>query len=309
MDVLTSMSIFCRVVEAGSFSAIARESGASQSTISKHIAALELRLETKLLNRSTRQLNLTEAGQEYYNHCLRILGDVDESEASVGKGKSLPSGTIRITTPVMFGRLFIAPMLWEFQMMYSDVKIDMVMDDSHIDLVKEGLDVAIRAGKLSDSSLVARKIGICPKQVLVASPLYLEKFGEPKSPADLQHHRCLLHSLLTPANNWEFSGPTGEETVQVNSHFISNNRDTINAAALAGIGIGTVFLWPNANNIKQGRLKVILSDYTLTELDIFAVYPQRRYVPQKVRRLIDFISQCFAANDKFRSMVENTTQL
>jgi len=309
VDVLTSMSIFCRVVEAGSFSAIARETNISQPTISKHIATLEQRLETKLLNRSTRQLSLTEAGQEYFNHCLRILGDVAESEASVGRGKSLPSGTIRITAPVMFGRLFIAPMLWEFQTMYNEIKIDMIMDDQHIDLVKEGIDIAIRAGTLADSRLVARKIGICPQQVLVASPSYLEKFGNPEKPDDLKHHHCLMHSLLTPNDEWQFIGSKGKEKVRVTSRFISNNRDTINSAALAGMGIGNVFLWPNSGNLKQGRLKLVLPDYEQPDLDIYAVYPQRHYVPQKIRLLIDFISSYFDATDKFKSSIENTTRL
>jgi len=298
------MSIFCRVVETGSFSAIARETSISQPTISKHVAALEQRLGTKLLNRSTRQLSLTEAGQEYYNHCTRIISDVAESEASISRGQLQPTGTLRITAPVMFGRLFIAPILWEFQMMYSEIKVDLIMDDQHIDLIKEGVDVAIRAGTLSDSRLVARKLGICPQQVLVASPNYLAKYGEPKTPADLKHHQCLLHSQLMPTNEWEFIGPEGKETVHVKSRFISNNRDTINSASLAGMGIGIVFLWPNSAHIKQGRLKTVLSDYKLATIDIYAVYPERHFVPQKVTNFIELMNTCFESHDKLRLIVE-----
>ena len=306
MDILTAMSYFRRVVEAGSFSTVAKELGTTQPTISKHIATLEQRLETKLLNRTTRQLHLTEAGQEYYQHCIRILDDVAESEASIGAGKSLLTGSLRITAPVMFGRLFIAPLLWEFQQQYPDIKIEFIMNDSYIDLIKEGIDLAIRAGKLADSSLVARKLGVCPEQALVASPEYLAEHGEPKTPADLKDHDCLIHSLITPTNEWEFIGPQGKEIQHVNCRFISNNRDTLTAAALANQGIAITLLWPVTNYIKQGRLKQILTDYRLSDTNFYAIYPQRYYVPQKVNALIDHIGHYFNATDEFRDKVEHS---
>jgi len=306
MDMFVSMSVFKRVAELGSFSATARETGLSQSTISKHVAALEQRLGTKLLNRSTRQLNLSEAGQEYYKHCIRILDDIAESESTIGRGQSQPAGTLRITTPVMFGRLFIAPMLWEFLETYPDISIELIMDDHYVDLIKEGMDLAIRAGRqLPDSTLVARKLGHCPEQVLVASPDYLAKHGEPKTPADLKHHNCLIHSLLTPSNEWEFSGPKGKERVRVHSRFISNNRDTTNTAALAGMGIALTFLWPNSAYIQQGQLKTVLADYVPNSMDIYAIYPERRFVPQKVRSLIEHLNNCFSSSKQFRTMVED----
>jgi len=307
VDVLTSMSIFCRVVEAGSFSAIANEMNSSQPTISKHVAALEQRLGTKLLNRSTRQLSLTEEGEQYYQHSLRILADVAESEASVGQGKTQPTGTLRITTPVMFGRLFIAPILWEFFSTYTDVSIELMVDDQNIDLIKEGIDVAIRAGKLSDSSLVARKIGVCPKQVLVASPAYLQKYGEPETPDDLQHHNCLLHSLAAPAGGWELIGPNGTESVMVNSRFTSNNRDILNAASLAHLGLAITFLWPNEEHIKQGRLKVVLPDYQIPDMEIYAIYPERRYIPQKVKIFIDYLCSRFNSAHEIQKIISNAT--
>jgi len=309
MDVLTAMSYFRRVVEAGSFSTVARELGTTQPTISKHVAALEQRLETKLLNRSTRQLNLTEAGLEYYKHCIRILDDVAESEASVVEGKSMLTGNLRITAPVMFGRIFIAPLLWEFQDKYPDISIEFIMNDAYIDLLKEGIDLAIRAGKLTDSNLVARKLGQCPEQALVASPAYLAKHGEPKTPADLKNHKCLVHSLMTPNGEWEFMGPQGKETHHVKTRFISNNRDTLTAAALADQGITISLLWTVSNQIKQGRLKRLLTNYTTNTMDFYAIYPERYYVPQKVRLLIEHISHYFDSSDQFREKVEHCTAI
>jgi len=309
MDILTAMSYFRRVVEAGSFSAVAKELGTTQPTISKHVASLEQRLETKLLNRSTRQLNLTEAGQEYYKHCIRILDDVAESEASVVQGKSLLTGNLRITAPVMFGRLFIAPLLWEFQNKYPDITIEFIMNDAYIDLLKEGIDLAIRAGKLTDSSLVARKLGQCPEQALVASPAYLAKHGEPKTPADLKNHDCLVHSLMTPNSEWEFTGPQGKESQRVKTRFISNNRDTLTAATLADQGIAITLLWTVAKQIKEGNLKRLLPDYTTNATDFYAIYPERYYVPQKVRLLIEHISYYFDSSDQFRDKIEHSAEV
>ena len=204
MDVMHSMAVFRRVVEAESFSAVARETNMSQSTVSKHIASLEERLNTKLLNRSTRSLKLTEAGKEYYHHCIRILSDFQEAEASVGKGKIDPTGTLRISTSAAFGRTCILPYLSEFLSTYPDINIDLIFNDDYIDLVKEGIDLAIRIGPLEDSSLIARKIGSSPR-VVVASPEYLVNHGRPKKPADLINHDCLFYTLQKSPGLWYFN--------------------------------------------------------------------------------------------------------
>ncbi|RLA18456.1 MAG: LysR family transcriptional regulator, partial [Gammaproteobacteria bacterium] len=216
MDVMHSMAVFRRVVEAKSFSAVARETNMSQSTVSKHIASLEERLDTKLLNRSTRSLKLTEAGKEYYQHCIRILNDFQEAEASVGKGKIDPTGTLRISTSAAFGRTYILPYLDEFLSTYPDIKIDLIFGDKYTDLVKEGIDLAIRIGPLEDSSLIAKKIGSSPR-VVVASPEYLVNHGRPKKPADLVKHDCLFHSLQKSPDLWYFnSTQEGDESIRVN---------------------------------------------------------------------------------------------
>ena len=291
MDVMHSMAVFRRVVEAKSFSAVARETNMSQSTVSKHIAALEERLDTKLLNRSTRSLKLTEAGKEYYHHCIRILNDFQEAEASVGKGKIKPTGTLRISTGAAFGRTYMLPYLNEFFSTYPDINIDLLFDDDYIDLVKQGIDLAIRIGPLADSTLIARKIGSSPR-VVVASPEYLVKHGRPKKPADLIKHNCLLYSLQKAPDLWYFnSAQEGDESIRVSGRLKASSPDAICDATMEGMGISVLCEWYARKYIKDGRLKVILQDYHPTAYDINAVYPERKFVPQKVKRMIEFLAR------------------
>ena len=291
MDVMHSMAVFRRVVEARNFSAVARETNMSQSTVSKHIAALEERLGTKLLNRSTRSIKLTEAGKEYYHHCIRILNDFQEAEASVGKGKIKPTGNLRISTSAAFGRSCILPHLNEFFSAYPDIKIDMLFDDDYVDLVKEGIDLAIRIGPLEDSTLIARKIGTTPR-VVVASSEYLVKHGRPRKPADLVKHNCLIHSLQKSPDLWFFnSTQKGEESVRVNGCLKANSPDAVREAIIEGLGISVVCEWFVRDDIRQGRLKLILPEYKPTSYDIHAVYPERKFVPQKVKHMIEFLAE------------------
>jgi len=284
------MAVFRRVVEAKNFSAVARETNMSQSTVSKHIAALEERLGTKLINRSTRSLKLTEAGKEYYHHCIRILNDFQEAEASIGKGKIKPTGTLRISTSTAFGRNCMLPYLNEFFTAYPDINIDLLFDDHYVDLVKQGIDLAIRIGPLADSSLIARKIGSSPR-VVVASPDYLVKHGRPKKPTDLEKHECLFYSLQKSPDLWYFnSTQEGDESIRVNGRFKASSPDAICDAAMAGIGIAVLCEWVVQKYLQQGKLKIILPDYKPTAYDIHAVYPERRFVPQKVKRMIQFLS-------------------
>lgn len=291
MDVMQSMAVFRRVVEAKNFSAVARETSMSQSTVSKHIAALEERLGTKLLNRSTRSLKLTEAGKEYYHHCIRILNDFQEAEASVGKGKIKPTGTLRISTSAAFGRTFILPYLKEFFDTYPDINIDLLFDDEYVDLVKQGIDLAIRIGPLEDSTLIARKIGNSPRLVL-ASPDYLVKHGRPKKPSDLSKHDCLFFSLQKSPDLWYFNSiQQGDESVRVSGRLKTSSPDAICDATVQGLGISIMCEWYARTQIKQGRLKVILEDYRPTTWDIHAVYPERKFVPQKVKHMIEFLAE------------------
>ncbi len=291
MDVMSSMAIFRRVVEAKNFSAVARETNMSQSTVSKHIAALEERLGAKLLNRSTRSLKLTDAGKEYYHHCIRILNDFQEAEASIGKGKIKPTGTLRISISAAFGRACMLPSLNDFFSAFPDINLDVLFHDDYIDLVKEGIDLAIRIGPLADSSLIARKIGTSPRLVL-ASPEYLVKNGRPKKPADLVKHNCLLYTLQKAPDLWYFnSAQEGDESVRVSGRLKASSPDAICDATVEGIGISILCEWNARKHIDDGHLKVILPDYHPTAYDINAVYPERKFVSQKVKQMIEFLKE------------------
>lgn len=288
MDVLVSMSVFRRVAETGNFSAVAREMELSQPTVSKHIAALEKHLNVKLLNRSTRQLNLTDVGKRYYDSCVHIIDEMQETESTIRNQQSLPTGTLRINTPVTFGEISIVPHLWEFLTEYPELNIDLIMDDHYIDLVKEGVDMAIRVGPMNDSNLIARKIGNSPR-VTVASQKYLDIYGEPDNLQDLKEHKCIVYTLLTTLNEWHFTGPQGKESIKVSGRFRVNNPRVIRQAVLEGQGIAVTPIWLVDDYIKTGQVKVILDKYIPTTLDIHAVYPEKRFVSAKVRFFIDYI--------------------
>lgn len=288
MDVFSSMAVFRRVAETENFSAVARELEMSQPSVSKHISALEKHLNVKLLNRSTRQLSLTDAGKQYYDRCVRIIDELNETESILRNQQSLPTGTLRINTPVTFGELCIVPHLWNFLDQYPDLNIDLIMDDQYVDLVKGGVDLAIRVGPMSDSNLIARKIGDSPR-VTVASPEYLAKNGEPDNLQDLKKHNCIVYTLLTTRNEWHFNGPDGSESIRVDGRFCVNNPRSICQAVLEGQGIAVTPVWLIGDYIQNGQVKVILNEYAPTSLEISAVYPERRFVPAKVRYFIDYI--------------------
>lgn len=288
MDVLLSMKVFRRVVEAGNFSEVAREMDLSQPTVSKHIAALEKHLGIKLLNRSTRQMSLTDTGRQYYDRCIHILDELSETESTLRNQQTQPLGVLRINTPVTYGERCIVPSLWAFLEKYPELKIDMIMDDQYVDLVKDGVDLAIRVGPMTDSCLIARKIGDSPR-VTVASPDYIEKHGIPDNLSDLDNHNCIVYTLLTTCDEWYFNGPNGKESVRVNGRFSVNNPGAIRQAVCAGHGIAVTPTWLMNDYIKSGKVKVILKEYTPTSLDVHAVYPERRFVPAKVKIFIDYL--------------------
>lgn len=288
MNTLLAMSVFRRVAETGHFSAVAREMGISQPSVSKHIAALETRLKTRLFNRSTRQLALTDAGTQYYERCASVLDELADIEDNLRHEQSRPTGTLRINTPVSFGQLHVVPLLWEFLNQYPDLKIDLLMDDHYVDLIKEGIDLAIRLGPLDDSNLIARKIGDTAR-VIVASPDYLTTHGRPKILSDLKNHNCIIYSLLTTGNVWHFTGPSGKEKIRVDGRFSANTPEAIREAVLAGFGIAVSPSWLISDCVEQGRLTKILQNYTPTPMEIHAIYPERRFVPAKVRFFIDHL--------------------
>ena len=299
MDQLGAMRAFVRVVQTGSFSAVGRELNSTQATISKKVEALETKLGVKLLTRSSRDVSLTQAGTDYYEQCVVMLAELDEIEARVRSQVAKPQGRLRVSAPIAFGRLVIAPIIGEFLAMYPDIKVDMLLGDRHVDLVAEGVDLAIRARQLEDSSLVARHLFDNP-MLLVASPEYLELHGAPREPIDLKRHNCIVYSLFRSINSWHFSRDGKEFTVPVSGSFQSDNGDTNLEVALAGVGIIQLPIWMVGEHLQSGRLIQLLPDYQTDKIPLNALYPQSRYVPLKVRSFVEFMKEKLADNAVFQ---------
>jgi len=300
MEQITAMRLFTRVVQTGSFSAVARESGISQSSVSKNLAALEAKLGARLLARTSRKLKLTEVGCDYYERCLPILMEIDEAEATVRSMTSNPSGVLRVNVPVSFGQRHVIPRMPEFMRAYPNVKLDIMLLDRQVDLVAEGVDVAIRIDILDDSSLIARRLGDSPR-LLVASKSYLQKYGRPNHPDELKNFDCLVYSLLGTGNIWHFLHQGKESSVGVKGNFQANNSDAVLQMALAGAGIMALPKWMSHPYIENGELEPILTEYTPQGFPIQAVYPQNRYVPSKVRSFVSFMQQSFASDPLLQS--------
>lgn len=290
MDQLSAMRAFVRVVQTGSFSATGREMNSSQTTISKKVAALEKLIGVKLLTRSSRDHTLTPSGALYYQTCVDILNELDEAEAKARSEVALPQGVIRIAAPIAFGRLVIAPLIAEFFSLYPEIKVDLSLSDKHIDMISEGIDVAIRARKLEDSSLVARHL-FDNHMLLLASPDYLAKHGEPQHPDELKQHNCLVYSQLQSINVWHFNRQDNQYSVPVNGNFKSDNGDVLLEVALTGMGLVQMPIWMVKEHLDSGRLQQVLSDFAGQNLPFNAIYPQNRYVPLKVRCFVDFLKQ------------------
>ncbi|MBW4644543.1 MAG: LysR family transcriptional regulator [Goleter apudmare HA4340-LM2] len=291
MDRIACMKSFVRTVETGSFSAVAREMDTTQPTISKQIAALEEYLDVQLLLRSTRTLSLTDAGIRFYEHCQRVLEAVAEAESSVGK-RQKPTGGLRVSCPVAFGQLQVVPRLKAFLERYPDLKIDLMMADHFADLIEEGVDLAIRIGNVQDTSLITQRIGTT-RRVTIGHQSYFERAGEPQTPEDLVKHNCLVYTRLATGNEWHFQGTQGVIQVAVSGNFQANNSTAIRAAVCAGLGIAVSPVWLFGDALGDGSLQVILKDYQPVPLPIYAVYRRGRFVPAKVRCLIDFLSKEF----------------
>ncbi|WP_223481399.1 MULTISPECIES: LysR family transcriptional regulator [unclassified Pseudomonas] len=294
MDKLNAMAIFVRVVERGSFSAVAREMQTSQPTISKVLKALETGLGGKLIARSTRQLSLTDEGQRYYNECRQILAAVDAAEHSFQSGKERIAGHLRIGSSVSFGRLQIAPRLAQFLERHPGIEIDLQLSDQNQDLVSEGLDVTFRIGELNDSGLIARHIGTTHR-VTVAASAYLKKHGQPHTPAELGGHNCLQFNLLNSQNLWVFEKNNQRHEVRIKGNAQSNNSEAIREMVLGGLGIALSPVWLFSEDLKAGRVTAILQDYTAQSLPMHAVSPANRRQSARVKAFVDYMSQALEA--------------
>jgi DNA-binding transcriptional LysR family regulator len=293
MDQIAAMRMFVRVVESGSFSAVAREAGVGQPAVSKQITALEAHLGAQLLRRTSRSLSATEAGQDFYESAVRLIGDLEAAESRVGHGQNAPSGLIRVTVAPVFGHLYVVPRLPEFFMRYPDIVLEFVATDRVINLVEEGIDLAIHNGELKDSALIARSIATTPV-ITVGSSSYLKAHGEPASPSDLDRHRCIIFSPLGAPRPWRFTGKFGDIEYQPKGSFRTNDADQIRAAVLANLGLAHAPGWLFAPEIASDAVRVVLCDYEPAPLSISAVHPAGRRLATKVRVFIDFLIKILA---------------
>ncbi len=294
MEHFGDIAVFVRVVEAGSFTAAAEKLGLSQSAVSKCVTRLEERLGARLLNRSTRKLSLTEAGTALHERGQRAIQELEEAELEVERLQSEPRGILRINAPMSFAQLHLAPLVPEFLDRYPALALDLQLDDRTIDLVEEGFDCAIRVKALSDSALVAKRLAPC-RQVLCASPDYLRRRGTPHSPRELAEHACLIYTTRDAPFEWRLRDATGQNmTVVVSGPLYSNNGLIMREAALQGLGIFHAPTFYVGDLLRAERLRAILTDCVLLpELNIYAVYPQRRNLAPKARAFIDFLSERF----------------
>ena len=295
MDRFTSLEVFAKVAAAGSLSAAARALGLSQTMVTKHVAALEARLGTKLFHRSTRRLSITEAGRHYLESTERILAELDAADSAVAADRFEPRGVLRLNAPVSFGARQLAPVLDEFCRRYAGLEVELGLNDRLVDLAEEGWDLAVRIGSLVDSSLIARRIAPC-RTVVAAAPSYLAAHGTPKAVAELSRHNCLGYTLsrLTGVGRWAF-GARGEVTVEVTGNLRGNNGDALRAAAIAGQGIVYQPTFVVADDLRAGTLLALPLDRPTLELGgIYAIYLPERNPPAKVRAFIDFLVERFA---------------
>jgi DNA-binding transcriptional LysR family regulator len=293
MDRLQAMEMFVRVVETGSFSKAAGEFGTTQPTVTKQVAATETRLKVRLLNRNTRGVSLTESGALYYERCKSIVRDAEAADNIAQIRQSQAQGLLRIGTSVAFGRRVVTPLALDFMAEHPQVKVDLSFEDRYTDLVAQGLDVAVRMGKLADSALGARFLGMNP-WVIVAAPKYLKKHGTPKRPTDLSSHNALVYSSVQGDDVWRVVSTRGEAvTVPVTGRLRSNNLSAVLAAARSGLGVAALPLYVAHASLAAGQVVEVLKGHALPEQEINAVFPSPKLVPGKVQAFVAFLQGRF----------------
>jgi DNA-binding transcriptional LysR family regulator len=295
MDRITSMTTFATVVASGSFAAAALRLNMSPATATYHVQWLEQRLGVRLLNRSTRKLSLTEAGKVYYEQCAVILAQIEDADRSVSVMNSIPRGMLRLNVANVLS-YSVAPLIGDFSIAYPEIGIELTTTDRMVDLVDEGVDVAIRFNMQEDSSLIMRRLGQF-RVILCAAPAYLEKYGAPRQPSDLSQHNCVAYMYrgfdkLT--REWHLIGREGEVTVPVSGNLHTNSVATLMAAAGDGRGIVMACSRTAERALRSGELVRVLPEYHLGEFPICAVYPHRQHLSAKVRSFVDFAADHFA---------------
>ncbi|MCV0426292.1 MAG: LysR family transcriptional regulator [Roseibium sp.] len=307
MSNLTDMEIFARVVSAGSMSAAGREMNLSPAVVSKRIRRLEEKLGTRLLQRTTRQIAMTEAGQGFYERVIAILASVEEAESFVSRGSAKARGNLRVAVPTSFGRMHIAPHLGRFLSENPDLSINLDLSDDFVDIVGDGYDLAVRIAELSDSSLVARRLAPVHR-ILCASPAYLEKRGIPESIEDLTHNHVTI--AATNQDPWRLAGPNGIETVRTHAPVKTNSNEVVRECLLEGVGIALRSTWDIGPELRDGRLQILLPQYRASkDVGLYAVYPSRQFLPAKVRVFIDFLASLYGSSPYWDGGLEEWLRL
>ncbi|MEH6445649.1 MAG: LysR family transcriptional regulator [Oceanospirillaceae bacterium] len=296
------LKLFLRLAATHNISQAGNDLGLSPAVASAHIKKLEQGLGVRLVHRTTRKVSLTEEGENFLPHAEEVISSIEAARASVGVGQASPKGTLRITAPASFGRMHLIPAMKAFLSQYPDITIDIRLTDSIVDLVEGGFDIAIRDANLKDSTLIARKLAP-DKRIVCASPDYLAKFGEPKSPKDLNDHQCVT---LAGLETWGFDTPQGHINIKAKGNFRTDNGEAMRDACADGLGIAINATWSVYHHIEQGRLVQILKDYPLiSNASIWAVYPSSRLLAPKVRAFIDFVSEQYSSSPYWDEQLEH----
>lgn len=294
MDRLRAFEVFVTVVSRSSFTRAAEALDTSPANVTRYVNELEAHLGTRLLNRSSRKLSLTETGEALYERCKFILEEVAEAEASASSASLQPHGRLRINAPLSFGILHLAPLWPRFRRKYPDVTLDISLIDRVVDIVEEGFDLAIRISRGGSTTHIARRLATS-RNIVCASPDYLRRHGRPETPAELASHACIAYTYAAMAEQWHLTDEAGKEhIVNVRSVMLTNNGDTARAAALAGEGIIWQPTFLIGDDLRAGRLVPLLPGFRLPDIDVQAIYPSRRHVSAKVRVMIDFLAEAFA---------------
>jgi len=294
MDRLSAIQVFAQVVESGSFAKAAERLGLSTSATSRHVAELEAHLQTRLLNRTTRRVSLTESGRAFHERAVQLLADLEEAEQEAARAAVVPRGTIRLTTSVNFGVRHLAPAIADFLAQHAEVRFDVSLSDRVVDLVEEGFDLGVRIGTAGSENLVARKLGET-RLVPCAAPAYLAAHGAPEVPEDLARHNCFTYEYVTPRDLWRFRDPSGRErAVRISGTLHSNNGDLLAEAAARGAGIVFEPAFIVGPDVRAGRLVPLLQEFLPPPVPIYAVYPSRKHLSAKVRRFVEFLIARFA---------------
>jgi DNA-binding transcriptional LysR family regulator len=286
LNKLQAIKAFTHVAERRGFTAAAKKLGMSASAVTKSIARLEDELGTQLFNRTTRRIALTDNGQAFYEHCTRILGELEDAEAAIRESTGSPSGRVRIIMPFSFGRVTFIPELPLFYERYPDISLDVSFSDRPVDLIHEGYDLAVRTGDLSDSRLVRRVLTKGP-MITVAAPKYLATLGTPQTPTDLDGHNCILGRF---GPEWTFRGPDGHDiAVRVNGNVSLWSGDAVREAAVAGVGIARSTRWLFRKDLETGAVVTVLPEYAIDGVPVSVLYPAKRHLARKLAAVIDFL--------------------